>query len=102
MGEGDEEGDEDEDGVGLAFGSGALAGVASGTGVTFIPGCNSCRRVETTFSPSFRPLFTIRLPSKIVPVSRVLRSIVLSALTTNANLMPCCDVITLSAMSAAR
>jgi len=29
----------------------------SGIGFTGIPGCNSCRRVETTFSPSLSPLF---------------------------------------------
>src|SRR6266404_6530271 len=74
----------------------------SGTGVTFIPACSSCRRVETTFSPSLSPLFTIRFPSKRGPVSSVRRSIVLSGFTTNAYFRPCCELITLSSMRAAR
>src|SRR6266480_3085788 len=74
----------------------------SGIGFTGIPGCSSCRRVETTFSPSLRPFFTIRLPSKVLAVSRVRRSIVLSGFTTKAYFTPCCELITLSATSAAR
>src|SRR5439155_692172 len=86
----------------LFFVSVPLAGVSSGTGVTFIPACNNCRRVETTFSPSFRPLFTIRFPSKRAPVSRLRRSTVLSGFTTNTYFSPCCELITLSGTSAAR
>src|SRR5204863_2206993 len=74
----------------------------SSTGFTVIPGCTICRRVETTFSPSLSPRFTIRLPSKIVLVSRVRRSSVLSGFTTNAYFRPCCELITLSEMRAAR
>src|SRR5437762_1143750 len=65
-------------------------------------GCSSCRRVETTFSPSLSPFFTIRLPSKVLAVSRVRRSIVLSGFTTKAYFNPCWELITLSSMSAAR
>src|ERR1044071_3889518 len=74
----------------------------SSTGFTVMPDRTICRRVETTFSPSLSPRFTIRLPSKIVPVSRVRRSIVLSGFTTNAYFTPCCELITLSEMRAAR
>src|SRR5882724_4570764 len=84
-------------------GVGCAGGVScSGIGFTGIPGCSSCRRVETTFSPSLRPFFTIRLPSKVLAVSRVRRSIVLSGFTTKAYFTPCCELITLSATSAAR
>src|SRR5947207_5943291 len=90
--------------LGSAFeGVGCAGGVScSGIGFTGIPGCSSCRRVETTFSPSLRPFFTIRLPSKVLAVSRVRRSIVLSGFTTKAYFTPCCELIKLSATSAAR
>ena len=67
-----------------------------------MPGCTNCSRVETTCSPSFSPLFTMRFPSNIVPVSRLRRSMVLSGFTTKAYFTPCCELITLSSMSAAR